>query len=97
MFWENFLANFLSDVLIVILFGSGTYLLFRKKINQKINQIGNNIQNNIQNVVTQRIEKINGDKIIQKGEKNIMIKETEMGSTNTSKLVKKVTEYYEKY
>ena len=91
MFWENFLANFLSDVLIIALFGGGTYLLFSKKINQKINQIGNNIQN----IVAQRIEKVNGDKIIQKGEKNIMIKETEKGSTNTLKLVKKVTEYYE--
>jgi hypothetical protein len=93
MFWENFWANFLSDVLIVILFGGGTYLLFRKKIDQKINQIGNNIQN----IVARRIENINGDKIIQKGDKNIMIKETEKGSTNTPKLVKKVTEYYEKY
>lgn len=85
------MANFLSDVLIIALFGGGTYFLFRKKINQKINQIGNNIQN----IVAQRIEEVNGDKIIQKGEKNIMIKETEKGSTNTQKLVKKVTEYYE--
>lgn len=91
MFWENFLANFLSGVLIVVLFGGGTYLLFRKKIDQKINQIGNNIQN----IVAEKIEKINGDKIIQKGEKNIMIKETEKSATDTPKLTKKVTEYYE--
>ncbi|HCY06208.1 MAG TPA: hypothetical protein DHS57_02730 [Erysipelotrichaceae bacterium] len=91
MLWENFLENFLSDVLTVVLFGGGTYLLFHKKINQKISQISNNNQN----IVAQRIEKINGDKIIQKGEKNIMIKETEKSTTDTPKLTKKVTEYYE--
>ena len=58
MLWENFLENFLSDVLTVVLFGGGTYLLFHKKINQKISQISNNNQN----IVAQRIEKINGDK-----------------------------------
>jgi len=90
MFWENFLANFLSDVLIIALFSGGVYILFRKKINQEISQIGNNIQS----MVAQKIEKINGDKIIQKGEKNVMIKETEKSTTDTPKLIKKVTEYY---
>lgn len=93
MFWNNFLANFLSDVLMVVLFGGGTYFLFRKKINQKINQIGDNIKN----IFEQKIEKISGDKMIQKGERNIMIKEAKEGSTNPPKLVKKVTEYYEQY
>lgn len=64
MFWQQFWANFLSDFLVVLLFGGGTYFLFRNKINQKIKQIaakGDNININRINV-DNRTVRISGAK-----------------------------------
>jgi len=58
---ENFLENFLSDVSTVVLFGGGTYFLFRKKNSQ--------IGNDNQNIVAQRIEKLMAIKLFKKVKK----------------------------
>lgn len=55
MFWQQFWANFLSDLLVVLLFGGGTYFLFRNKINQVTGK-GDNININRINVDNRTVE-----------------------------------------